>query len=174
MAPSRVFLGMFLVSVAMATACSSAPSAPTVRPEARNTTTNPRDVAVPSNHGVTPVQLGTIKTRAIPRRDYAFFDTGKDYPAEARALGIEGAIRVRLVVDEYGNVKSRVLLNKLGHGLDELALQRAGELEFEPAHDTDDKAVASAVVWTFNFRLDSPRKPDAPGDIGAGSGAPTP
>ncbi len=40
-------------------------------------------------------------------------------------LGIEGAIRVRLVVDDQGKVKSAVLLNKLGHGLDELALARA-------------------------------------------------
>jgi hypothetical protein len=58
--------------------------------------------------------------------------------------------------------------NKLGHGLDELAHRRAGEIEFEPARDTDDKPVASVVVWTFNFRLDSPRKPDAPANIGAG------
>lgn len=108
----------------------------------------------------------------MPRRDYAFFEADNDYPAEARALGIEGAIRVRLVVDEHGKVRSRVLLSKLGHGLDELALRRAGEIEFEPAHDTDDKPVASAVVWTFDFRLDSPRKADAPASIGAGSGAP--
>ena len=100
-----------------------------------------------------PVSVATIKTRAMPRGDYAFFDAGKDYPAEARALGIEGAIRVRLVVDEHGKVTSRVLLNKLGHGLDELALRRASEIEFEPAIDTDDHPVPSVVVWTFNMTL---------------------
>lgn len=98
----------------------------------------------------------------MPRRDYSFFDAGKDYPAEARALGIEGAIRVRLIVDEQGKVTACAPINKLGHGLDELALRRAAEIEFEPAIDTDDKPVASAVVWTFDFRLDSPKKPDAP------------
>jgi periplasmic protein TonB len=100
-----------------------------------------------------PVSVATIKTRAMPRGDYAFFDAGKDYPAEARALGIEGAIRVRLIVDEHGKVTSRVLLNKLGHGLDELALRRAAEIEFEPAIDTDNHPVASVVVWTFNMTL---------------------
>lgn len=100
-----------------------------------------------------PVSVATIKTRAMPRGDYAFFDAGKDYPAEARALGIEGAIRVRLVVDEHGKVISRALLNKLGHGLDELALRRAAEIEFEPATDTDDHPVTSVVVWTFNMTL---------------------
>jgi periplasmic protein TonB len=99
-----------------------------------------------------PVSVATIKTpaRAKDGFDYASI---KDYPAEARALGIEGPIRVRLVVDENGKVKSRVLLNKLGHGLDELALQRAAEIEFEPARDTDDKPVASVVVWTFSMQL---------------------
>jgi protein TonB len=100
-----------------------------------------------------PVSVATIKTRALPRGDYAYFDAGKEYPPEARALGIEGAIRVRLVVDEQGRVKSRVLLNKLGHGLDELALKRAAEIQFEPAKDTDDKPVTSVVVWTFNMTL---------------------
>jgi TonB family protein len=100
-----------------------------------------------------PVSVATIKTRAMPRGDYAFFDAGKDYPAEARALGIEGAIRVRLVVDDHGKVTSRVLLNKLGHGLDELAFRRAAEIEFEPAIDTDNHPVTSVVVWTFNMTL---------------------
>jgi protein TonB len=100
-----------------------------------------------------PVSVATIKTRAMPRGDYAFFDAGKDYPAEARALGVEGAIRVRLVVDQRGKVTSRVLLNRLGHGLDELAMKRAAELEFEPAVDTDDHPVTSVVVWTFNMTL---------------------
>jgi protein TonB len=100
-----------------------------------------------------PVSVATIKTRAMPRGDYGYFDAGKDYPSEARALGIEGAIRVRLVVDEHGKVKSQMLLNRLGHGLDELALRRAAEIEFEPARDTDDHPVASVVVWTFTMTL---------------------
>jgi TonB family protein len=100
-----------------------------------------------------PVSVASIKTRAMPKGDYGFFDAGKDYPPEARALGIEGAIRVRLVVDEHGQVKSKVLLNRLGHGLDELALKRAGEIRFDPALDSDERPVTSVVVWTFNMTL---------------------
>jgi TonB family protein len=100
-----------------------------------------------------PVSVATIKHHALPRGDYGFFEAGKDYPAEARALGIEGALRVRLVVDAQGKVTSRVLLNHLGHGLDELALRRAAEIEFTPATDTDDRPVTSVVVWTFNMTL---------------------
>jgi len=100
-----------------------------------------------------PVSVATIKSRAMPRGDYGYLDAAKDYPPEARTLGIEGVIRVRLVVDEHGKVKSRILLSRLGHGLDELAMQRAAEIEFEPAKDTDDRPVASVVVWTFNMTL---------------------
>lgn len=100
-----------------------------------------------------PVSVATIKKRAMPRGDYGYFEAGKDYPTEARQLGIEGAIRVRLIVDGGGKVTSSVLLNKLGHGLDELALERARKIEFDPARDTDDHPVTSVVVWTFNMTL---------------------
>lgn len=100
-----------------------------------------------------PMSVATIKTRAMPRGDFSYFDASKDYPPEAKTLGIEGVIRVRLVVDAAGAVKSAVLINKLGHGLDELALERAKKIQFEPAKDTDDNAVSSVVVWTFNMTL---------------------
>ena len=79
--------------------------------------------------------------------------SGSGTATEARQLGIEGAIRVRLVVDDRGKVTSKVLLNKLGHGLDELALERASRIEFEPALDSDDRPVSSVVIWTFSMTL---------------------
>jgi protein TonB len=99
-----------------------------------------------------PMSVATIKTRAKPKGDYSF-DAAKDYPPQAKQQGIEGQLRVRLLVDASGNVAERRLLNKLGYGLDELALARAAKFEFEPARDTDDRAVASVVVWTFTFEL---------------------
>jgi periplasmic protein TonB len=100
-----------------------------------------------------PVSIATIKKQAMPKGDFGFLAIGKDYPAEAKALGIEGAIRVRLLVDENGKVKSAVLVSKLGHGLDELALERAKQIVFEPARDTDDKPVSSTVIWTFTMTI---------------------
>jgi periplasmic protein TonB len=99
-----------------------------------------------------PMSVATIKTRAMPRGDYSYQEA-KDYPLEAKQLGIEGKIRVKLVVDEHGAVKSAVLLNSLGHGLDELALRRANLIVFDPAKDTDDRPVTSVVVWTFDLTL---------------------
>jgi protein TonB len=100
-----------------------------------------------------PKDVATIKTRAMPKGDFSYFDGSKDYPAEAKALGIEGVIRVRLDIDDTGVVKTATLLNRLGHGLDELALSRARMIKFDPAKDTDERPVASVVVWTFNMTL---------------------
>jgi len=100
-----------------------------------------------------PMSVATIKTRAMPKGDYAYFQAGKDYPPEARQLGIQGPIRVRLVVDEHGKVTATRLLNSLGHGLDELALTRAKSIEFDPAKDSNDQPVTSVVIWTFDMRL---------------------
>jgi protein TonB len=100
-----------------------------------------------------PTSIATIKKRAMPKGDYGYFKAGKDYPPEARQLGIEGKILVRLVVDDTGKVRSTMLVSRLGHGLDELALTRAKELVFEPAIDTDNHPVSSVVVWTFDMTL---------------------
>jgi len=100
-----------------------------------------------------PMSVATIKKRAMPKGDYGYFNTGSDYPAEAKQLGIEGPIRVRLLVDAEGKVTQATLLNRLGHGLDELAMARARQIVFEPARDTEDKPVTSVVVWTFHMTL---------------------
>lgn len=100
-----------------------------------------------------PVSLALIKTPAMPKGDYGYIDAGRDYPEEARRLGIEGVIKVKLVVDATGKVQSAVLVKGLGHGLDQLAMTRARQIKFEPAKDTEDRAVASVVVWTFTMTL---------------------
>jgi protein TonB len=105
-----------------------------------------------SGSGGGPVSIAAIKTRALPRGDYSYYES-KDYPAEAKRLGIEGTLRVRLVVDATGHVASALLLDHLGHGLDELALARARAIEFTPARDTEAREVSSVVIWTFQMTL---------------------
>lgn len=100
-----------------------------------------------------PVSVVRIGTHARPKGDTGYMNLGRDYPPEARALGIEGPIKVKIVIDERGKVVSRVLVTRLGHGLDELALARALTLEFEPATDPDGNPVVSTETWTFQMTL---------------------
>jgi TonB family protein len=106
-----------------------------------------------SGSATKPVSVATIKIAARPKGDYDLVSLGKDYPAEAKQLGVEGDIRVKLTVDETGKVTAALLLNRLGHGLDEVALDHARKITFDPARDTSDRAVASVVVWTFHMTL---------------------
>ncbi len=100
-----------------------------------------------------PVSVASIKRRPMPIGNTDFVDAHKDYPEEAKRLGIEGSLKVKLVVDEEGRVADRELVNRLGYGLDELALKLAKRLRFEPAIDTEGRSVAAVVVWTFHFTL---------------------
>lgn len=100
-----------------------------------------------------PVSVASIKTQAKPIGNTDYFNAGKDYPPDAKRLGIEGKVKVKLTVDDKGKVIKRVLVTRLGHGLDKLALSLAKKLKFEPAIDTNDKPVTSVLVWTFNFQL---------------------
>lgn len=101
---------------------------------------------------VVVVSVASIKTKAKPKGDY-YTNPNDDYPADAKREQIEGKVMVRLTVSADGKVTETKLLKSLGHGLDELAVSRAKKFEFVPAMDTDDKPVASIVVWTFTFTL---------------------
>lgn len=99
------------------------------------------------------VSVAAIKTMPQPIGDTDFVDATRDYPPDARRLGIEGQVKVRLKVDAAGKVAARSLVTRLGHGLDELALKLATRLRFKPAIDTSDRPVPATVVWTFTFTL---------------------
>ncbi len=101
----------------------------------------------------TPVSVSEIKTMPMPIGDTDFVEAHKDYPPDARRLGVDGQVKVRLVVDAQGQVASRRLVTKLGHGLDQLAMRLARRLRFRPAIDNSDRPVPAVVVWTFTFTL---------------------
>jgi periplasmic protein TonB len=55
------------------------------------------------------------------------------YTAAARQNGVEGKVRVRIQVDEKGAVIGASILESLGYGLDEAALEAARSARFEAA-----------------------------------------
>jgi protein TonB len=74
------------------------------------------------------------------------------YPASARVDGIEGDVRLELVVGLSGAVESARVVRGVGHGLDEAALRAAQQFRFAPAT----RAGAAARVrmgWSVEFRL---------------------
>lgn len=74
------------------------------------------------------------------------------YPAPARAEGLEGDVRVELVVGVSGAVESARVVRSVGHGLDEAALQAVRQFRFAPAVE-DGHPARVRMGWSIQFRL---------------------
>lgn len=56
-----------------------------------------------------------------------------NYTEEARNKNIQGVVKAKIFVDERGEVKSILLISRLGYGLDEEAVMAVRKLKFTPA-----------------------------------------
>jgi protein TonB len=75
-----------------------------------------------------------------------------EYTEEARTAAIEGKVRVELTVGADGSVRSAKVLESLGHGLDEAALNAVRAATFEPAVHCG-KPVEATFVVAIRFSL---------------------
>ena len=75
-----------------------------------------------------------------------------NYTEEARLRKIQGVVRTRIFVDERGDVKSILLISRLGHGLDQEAIWATMRLKFTPA-TKDGKPVPYWVGVDVEFNL---------------------
>ena len=76
-----------------------------------------------------------------------------EYPEEARRLGIEGEVKLRLVVDEEGRVQDVKVLRDPGHGFGSVAQRSAkAYCRFRPAKKNGE-AVATEIPYTIRFEL---------------------
>lgn len=77
-----------------------------------------------------------------------------EYPEEAKRLGFEGDVKVRLTVDEEGHVASAKAMADPGHGLGPAAERGARRFcRFRPAK-RNGEAVATDITFTMHFELD--------------------
>ena len=74
------------------------------------------------------------------------------YTDEARAKGIEGLVVCDLVIGENGHIRSVTLVQGLGAGLDEAALEALKSFEFSPAK-IGDRTVAVKIRYKYRFQL---------------------
>ncbi len=75
------------------------------------------------------------------------------YPAHLKEQGIEGTVKVDLLVNESGVVESCSLINSLNPILDSISLEAAKGLLFTPGH-VENEPVAVNLVYLFRFSLD--------------------
>lgn len=73
------------------------------------------------------------------------------FPPEARKMGFEGKVKLRLGIDERGNVVEVRVIGKAGHGFDESATRAMWKFKFSPARTSDGRAVPSRIVYGYTF-----------------------
>jgi TonB family protein len=83
-----------------------------------------------------------------------------EYPAEARAQGLAGAVTLELELSEQGEVTEALVTVPAGHGFDEAALAAARRLRFSPA-EIDGRPAAVRIEYRFTF---TPGEPPAPAE----------
>lgn len=76
------------------------------------------------------------------------------YPTEARKLGIEGKVRMRVDIDEQGKVIQVTVLEEPGGGLGKAAAKALEGFLFEPAVDMDGNPVAYRITYIYVFELE--------------------
>lgn len=76
-----------------------------------------------------------------------------EYPAEARKLGLEGQVVLRVTVDSTGKVSSARVIKGIGHGFDESALEAMRRFKFKPGTEAGE-AIITEITYTMTFLLD--------------------
>lgn len=100
---------------------------------------------------------GEVAPQKVKRMPYVlaeFMSTPK-YTQEALSLAIEGEVTFALTINSDGKVADYSLLNGLGYGLDERALEALLSYHFAPALNFHDQPVAIKTTYTFVFSIQS-------------------
>ncbi|HLL14732.1 MAG TPA: energy transducer TonB [Pyrinomonadaceae bacterium] len=95
-----------------------------------------------------PLTLKEVTVRAVIRSK-----SPPVYPREARPYGVEGEVKLRIILGADGKVRDEVdVLEGLPHGLTEEAIRAARRIKFEPARK-DGRPVSQYVIVIYSFRL---------------------
>jgi protein TonB len=78
-----------------------------------------------------------------------------EYPEEARREGIQGAVRLLVLIRKDGSVYRVRVLEDPGYGLGEAAREALSRFQFRPALGPDGEAVDYQIYYTYRFVLDS-------------------
>lgn len=118
----------------------------------------------PSNKATGPVQpltgspTGDPDALSAPVPEYLIAEDVRvlqevtaPFPPEAQRMGIEGKVKLRVIVGPTGEVLKVTVLEKAGHGFDDLARDALKKFKFSPARTQDGKAVTRAIVYTYKF-----------------------
>jgi TonB family protein len=94
-----------------------------------------------------PYAEGAVDVPARPTRQVK-----PRYPLQAQSSGIEGLVKLEIVVSSSGVVESVRAVSHPGHGFEDEAIAAARKTSFTPARKHG-RAVPVRMLWTVEFRL---------------------
>ncbi|HTB58988.1 MAG TPA: energy transducer TonB [Polyangia bacterium] len=74
-----------------------------------------------------------------------------EYPPEAKRLGLEGTVDMKVMLGEDGAVKSIAFVHPAGHGFDEAASDYVRRTKYAPARMPDGRAVPAEFRVKIKF-----------------------
>jgi protein TonB len=99
--------------------------------------------------GFSPASPGKVKDK--PK---VLMEQQIPYPPEARKLGIEGKVRLRVDIDRKGRVVKVQIIQDPGGGLGQAAAKALKSFVFSPAIGLDGKPVDYRITYTYVFTLE--------------------
>ena len=103
----------------------------------------------PAKKGFSPAKPGEVKDK--PK---VVLEQQIPYPPEARKLGIEGKVRLRVDIDKKGRVVKVQVLQDPGGGLGQAAAKAIKGFHFSPAIGLSGKPVDYRITYTYVFKLE--------------------
>jgi len=76
------------------------------------------------------------------------------YPTDARRMGLEGQVVLRVGIDRRGNIRSVRVIRRAGYGFDEAATRALWKFRFTPARTREGEAVDFLITYTYTFRAE--------------------
>jgi protein TonB len=76
------------------------------------------------------------------------------YPPEARRMGLEGQVVLRVGIDRNGAIRTVRPIKRAGYGFDEAATRALWKFKFSPARTRDGQPVDILITYTYTFRAE--------------------
>jgi protein TonB len=110
----------------------------------------PQAYGAEGTHPFTPV--ADIYIAEMPRILHEV-NSADIYPPEARKMGLEGKVVLKVGIDAKGNVVQVRVISKAGNGFDEAARNALRQFKFSPARTSDGQAVDYSLTYTYEFDI---------------------
>ena len=120
-------------------------------PNAPSNESRPAESAVPSESADSK-DVVAAESGLVPPRLLTFVEA--EYPELARAANVEAVVEVSLVVALDGSVQEVQVLNPVGQGFDEAAVEAVQQFVFEPAQNNGEP-IPARIRYRYVFELNT-------------------